>query len=175
MTIALCPVLAVPADLADLRALHLANWRLDYAGVLPADALAAPAEAYMDEKWSAIGAGGMEVFVQRDGAGLLGFASIYDHGPQGVFLDNLHVAKSARGRGLGRLLLQAVAARAGARSVALEVLDGNAKARAFYRALGGTESPPHTVFFLGTDVVERRVTWPSGDVLDAAVSAGMPG
>ena len=63
----------------------------------------------------------------------------------------LYVRPAARGKGMGRALMQAVidAARAaGHRTVRLETLDVMREARALYRALGFTEvapwHPPHT-------------------------------
>jgi GNAT superfamily N-acetyltransferase len=60
-------------------------------------------------------------------------------GQPGVYVQDLYVAPSARGRGLGRDLIQAVRRRAaeqGARYVKLTVYDRNPAALAFYHGMG---------------------------------------
>jgi GNAT superfamily N-acetyltransferase len=60
-------------------------------------------------------------------------------GQPGVYVQDLYVAPSARGRGLGRELIQAVRQRAaeqGARYVKLTVYDRDPAALAFYRSIG---------------------------------------
>lgn len=57
----------------------------------------------------------------------------------GIYLEDLMVRSRFRGRGLGKALLEAVAAearRAGARRVDWQVLDWNSQAVAFYRRMG---------------------------------------
>lgn len=60
-------------------------------------------------------------------------------GHPGVYVQDLYVAPSARGRGLGRELIQAVRERAaewGGRYVKLTVYDRNPAALAFYNSIG---------------------------------------
>lgn len=60
-------------------------------------------------------------------------------GQPGVYVQDIYVAPAARGRGLGRELIQAVRQRAaehGARYVKLTVYDRNPAALAFYHGLG---------------------------------------
>ena len=60
-------------------------------------------------------------------------------GQPGVYVQDLYVAPSARGQGLGRELIQAVRQRAaeqGARYVKLTVYDRNPEALAFYHGIG---------------------------------------
>lgn len=61
------------------------------------------------------------------------------------FLEDLFVVGSARGRGLGRALVQAAVQRArarGCRRIELDVNDRNATALALYRSLGFDEHDP---------------------------------
>ncbi|NMN03059.1 MULTISPECIES: GNAT family N-acetyltransferase [unclassified Novosphingobium] len=85
-----------------------------------------------------------EVLVaERDGQGE-GFALFFHNfstfeGKPGIYLEDLYVRPQARGAGLGKALLQALAALAVQRGCArLEwsVLDWNAPSIAFYRSLG---------------------------------------
>ena len=60
-------------------------------------------------------------------------------GQRGVYVQDLYVSPRARGRGLGRELIEAVrrqAAEQGARYVKLTVYDRNPAALAFYHAMG---------------------------------------
>ena len=92
-------------------------------------------------------AAGLVVVAEGDGA-LAGFAMAHQEldGLQrdvalGV-IDAMYVRPDARGRGLGRALLEAVEAalaRRGADHVALDVLTANTRARSFYAAAGYTE------------------------------------
>lgn len=73
-----------------------------------------------------------------------------------LLLDSLSVAASARGRGIGSLLLQAIlqfASQYGFRSVGLDVVDTNPRARALYERHGFTvksiQSYPYLRNFLG--------------------------
>ncbi|MEJ2514125.1 MAG: GNAT family N-acetyltransferase [Gammaproteobacteria bacterium] len=61
-------------------------------------------------------------------------------GRQGLYLEDLFVLPEWRGRGVGRRLMQALATEArrfGARRMDWSVLDWNAPAISFYRAIGG--------------------------------------
>ncbi|PWK62742.1 acetyltransferase (GNAT) family protein [Roseicyclus mahoneyensis] len=76
-----------------------------------------------------------------------------------MHVDALHVAARQRGRGIGGALLAAVSLSAKGQPVWLEVLEGNASARAVYAAWGGDEGPVFEDVVLGAVVPARRVTW----------------
>jgi ribosomal protein S18 acetylase RimI-like enzyme len=156
---------ALPADLPAIRGLHLANWREAYRGLVPDAALAGAAEGYLSARWRPEALDRDSVVVADDGPVLLGFVAARPEPAGHVYVDNLHVAPMARGRGLSRRLMARVAQEAGARSVRLTVLDGNAPARAVYARWGGVESAPFAAEFLGVTVQDRQVDWPSGAAL----------
>jgi ribosomal protein S18 acetylase RimI-like enzyme len=89
--------------------------------------------------------------VAEERGSLTGFVCAFtDRDPP--FVDNLHVAPDRTGRGTGGALLRALAARLRARDVEeaqLTVLAGNARARAFYRRMGGQEGAGRPHRFLG--------------------------
>ena len=80
-----------------------------------------------------------------------------------MMLDNLHVAPSVRGRGIGSQLLAAVLSRAdrrGASRLCLWVFATNHGARRFYQREGGMEGLRRTeVFDEATRVEEVQVRW----------------
>lgn len=149
-------------DLPEIAHLHEANWRRDYAGILPEYALGSRLTDYMAATWHDGALVDCRVFVARQGAegALLGFAAMLDEGPSGgAFLDNLHVSPSARAQGVGRALMSAVAVLAIPRRLSLEVLSANTDARAIYRAWGGVESPEFRDRVMEIPVPAVTVTW----------------
>ncbi len=144
---------ALPSDLPDIAHLHEANWRRDYAGILPQIALGARLGGYMQDRWRDGVLARSRVFVVRDAQGLIGFASMLDEGPHGcAFLENLHVAPMARAQGVGRALVSAVAILAVPGALTLEVLCANRPARDIYRRWGGIESIAFDDEILGVTV-----------------------
>ena len=72
-----------------------------------------PAETY-DEKWQAFQAGtSIHALCARDGDHVVGIAHFFRHpstsGPDVCYLQDLFTAPEARGRGIGRALVEAVA------------------------------------------------------------------
>ena len=166
---------ATPSDLPAIAALHVTNWRRDYAGLLPDAVLAGPLEAAMADKWQARALEGpLRVHVVEEAAGVAGFVAFDPAGAQGVFVDALHVASGARGRGLGAALMRGVAAQAAGTPVWLEVLAGNRPARAVYAAWGGVEGPVFEDGILGVSLPAYRVHWPNGTALAARLQARLP-
>lgn len=133
-------------DAAALGRVHVQAWRESYPGIVPQAVLDAQDETARISLWQRVIPTGEDVWLAHaeDGA-LLGFASA---GPQrepellpfpgeiyGVYL-----LQHAKGRGLGRALVQAAARGLLARGIggaSLWVLDGNHAAQGFYAALGG--------------------------------------
>ena len=163
---------ATPADLSAIAALHAANWRADYAGLLPDEVLGAPLDARMAQKWHpAALEGPLSVLVARDASGIAGFVAFDPATSDGLYVDALHVAAVRRGFGTGAALLGAAARLARGRPVWLEVLEGNHPARAVYAAWGGVEGPVFDDTVLGASVPARRVTWADAAALAARLGA----
>ena len=128
-------------DAAAIAALHTASWRTTYRGVFRDEFLDGPIDEERRATWSArLNAASAEqlVVVATIRDRVEGFVCAYAHGDAGwgVFIDNLHVASSFQGAGLGTGLLRCVAtwaatARPGA-SPYLWVLEPNVRAQRFY-------------------------------------------
>ncbi len=133
-----------PAEIADREAfiaMALRSWFDAYTALLPqaeiADAPAMMARAW-EKRWT-------EFRVADLNGALAGFYSLGDVQDLADvnYLWHLYVDPGWQRRGIGRALNRAalteIASR-GARSAWLDVLEGNAKARAFYTALGWQET-----------------------------------
>ncbi|MBQ3077422.1 MAG: GNAT family N-acetyltransferase [Clostridia bacterium] len=154
-------------DAAPLGEIYVESWRGTYAGLLPAEMLASLSPAAMAEKWLAYAEEpGHTVLVAREGAQLLGFgASMPDKEREElVYLDSLHVAPAARGKGVGTALIRALAAladQAGCTGMSVSIVRGNDRTRALYTRLGAQ----HDRFFeddlYGARSDSERLVWPS--------------
>ncbi len=164
---------AAKHDLADIAALHMANWRQDYAGMVPDEALGQPVVAEMAARWSALAPSDKLVLVATTDAGaLMGFGCVLLQHPKGPLLDNLHVAASARGQGVGGRLMSEIARRLtalGCSSLWLKVLEDNRDTRAIYARLGGVEGTVEIDHLLGHPVRFVHVRWDDLSVLSARV------
>lgn len=104
-----------------------------------------------------------EVLIAEDGGTPVGFALFFENystflAQRGIYLEDLFVIPEARGRGVGRFLLQHLA------SLALErdcgrlewaVLDWNAPAIGFYKRMGAVMMDDWTVNRLSGPALER--------------------
>ena len=104
-----------------------------------------------------------EAAIAEDATGPLGFALFFHNfstwaGRRGIYLEDLYVTPQARGRGVGGALLRHIAALAVARDCARfewSVLDWNADAIAFYRAMGAVGMEEWTVQRVSGDALRR--------------------
>jgi GNAT superfamily N-acetyltransferase len=99
--------------------------------------------------------------VAEDGGEVVGFALWFRNfstwlGRHGIYLEDLYVRPSHRGRGLGRALLATLADLARERGygrVEWAVLDWNTPAQEFYRALGAVPMDDWTVWRLAGEAL----------------------
>jgi GNAT superfamily N-acetyltransferase len=102
------------------------------------------------------------VIAETDGT-VLGFALFFHNfstwtGKRGVYLEDLYVTPEARGQGVGKALLRHIAELALTRGCARfewSVLDWNADAIAFYRAIGAIGQDEWTVQRVSGDALLR--------------------
>lgn len=169
---------AVPADAEAIARLHARSWRESYRGsfsdaFLDGDLVAERLAVWRDRLDAP--ASDQLVRVAVDGGRLLGFVCAYGaHDPRwGSFVDNLHVVKTSKRRGIGASLMrQAGEWLAGAHpglGVYLWVLEANTPARRFYERLGAENAGVTTMETHGGAVVRScRYTWPRAERLASA-------
>ncbi|HET6196786.1 MAG TPA: GNAT family N-acetyltransferase, partial [Acetobacteraceae bacterium] len=125
---------------------HVLAWRETYAGLVPDQVLASLDPAQRTAMWRDAMARTVSVqLAEYDGA-IVGFGSSRPQPdaslPYAGEIGALYVLRRAQRRGVGRLLMAAMARdllAGGHGSASLWVLEGNAPARRFYEALGGAE------------------------------------
>ena len=166
---------ATDADVAAITAVHIANWRSAYRGLLSDayldDDIVAERGAVWEERFAQPAPNQFTIVAEVDGE-FAGFAHSYadEDAEWGTLLDNLHVVHARQGAGLGRALMVETArwVRANARQPRLHlwVLEANTAARGFYERLGGRTvgsdvwEPPG-----GGAVADLRIAWTELDVL----------
>lgn len=135
-------------DVEVVASLHTASWRSAYRGIMRDAFLDHDAPANRERHWRArlpMASATQAGLIVVRGSRALGFAYlIADADPaRGTLLDNLHVAPEARGDGIGRLLLSAVARAIDERgwpaALHLWVFAANTGARRFYARHGASE------------------------------------
>jgi GNAT superfamily N-acetyltransferase len=135
------------ADAAAIAQLHASSWRSTYRGILSDDFLSGPVVANRLDLWNSRffepQPAGQIVVVDDCAGDIQGFAcAFFDADPEwGTLLDNLHVAPSLKGKGLGKLLMSEIVQRVlqnGSRlRLHLWAYERNLQARRFYERLGG--------------------------------------
>jgi ribosomal protein S18 acetylase RimI-like enzyme len=172
---------ARPDDAKAVADLHARSWRENYRGSFRDDFLDGDLPGERLRVWrERLDHPPANQFVQLavDGARVVGFVCAYaGHDPQwGSLIDNLHVARAAKRKGIASALV----AQAGAwllavrpeLAVYLLVLEANASARRFYERIGGQNAGVSTMETNGGAVVRScRYTWPRPARLCAAREA----
>lgn len=152
---------AEPEDARAIAEIHVAGWRETYAGILPADYLAALSADQRAETWLKVLRGGAPVYL-ADGVGFSIVARQRDPELAGEWPDELqalYVLRSHQGRGLGRALLRA-ALGAEPRPFSAFVLEGNDGALGFYLKTGAVELFRRPDRIGSHPIVDIALGWP---------------
>jgi ribosomal protein S18 acetylase RimI-like enzyme len=126
-------------DLDELGRVHVQVWQEAYAGLLPADYLAGLDPAAGPARWRErrVSNGDVGWWIARDEAGIVGMTTSGpprdDDAPAPLELYAINVLRRAHGSGLADDLMARVV---GDRPAYLWVLEGNERAKAFYRRHG---------------------------------------
>jgi GNAT superfamily N-acetyltransferase len=148
-------------DAEAIALLHADSWRRHYRGAYSDAYLDGDVVANRRSVWSSRLAAPTHgaTIVAENGAGLAGFVHVVfdDDDEWGSLVDNLHVVTDRHRTGIGRELMRragaAVVGQASSTKTYLWVLEQNARAQAFYAAIGGV-------------CVERMAVDPPGGVPD---------
>ncbi len=137
---------ATVSDADAVGALHAASWRYAYRGALSDEYLSGD-DVELDRMhlWRTRLAEPSErqhLLLAEDVGRLLGFVCFYGNESEewGSYLNNLHVARTAQGLGIGRLLLHSTAELCGSAysgGLYLWVVQSNTQAQGFYARYGG--------------------------------------
>ena len=156
---------ATPADADRIAALHARSWQETYRGIMLDGFLDDEVEAERLEEWRnrfAEQPPNRQIIVAEDGQQLVGFACVLTGSDPvyGALLDNLHVASSYKGRGVGRSLIKQAAdwvqQREPTSPFYLWVYEQNHPARAFYDGLGAINQEA----VRGEHGIVLRYVWP---------------
>ncbi len=127
-------------DLEEMGRVHVQVWQEAYAGLLPEAYLAALDPTVGPARWRARieqPSGEVDWWLARDDLGIVGMATVGpgrdDDAPVSLELYAINVLRRAHGSGLADDLM---AVAVGDRAAYLWVLDGNVRARSFYRRYG---------------------------------------
>jgi GNAT superfamily N-acetyltransferase len=162
---------AAAGDLETLAAIHVRAWRETYGGLIPEPAATGMPLEERVAMWRPRVQGapaGRGIWLGLDGEGVpAGFVACGARRPDGpeaeAEIHALYILARARGQGLGRALMAEAArflAAEGFTSLGLWVLAVNARAIAFYRALGAVPGPTQSFTIGSVTLVETAVIWP---------------
>ena len=155
---------ASPADLDAVAGLYLRSHLSTYRDLLP-DYVSGLSLPYCREKWAAFLSGpDNRVWTAFEGGALLGFAACTPDAelPETLYLEALHVAESARGKGVGTALIRAAAgwaAERGDRRMSVCIIRGNERALGLYRKLGAAHYRYFEDDFHGTRTRSEKLLW----------------
>ena len=160
---------ATVRDAEEIAQLHVANWQLHYRGMfddfyLDNQALADRTKVWQERLQSSDP--NMLLIVAEDVGQIIGFGCLFleDDPEYGALLDNLHVANTHCGLGIGRALMKALAEevikRQRRHDMYLWVLKDNINAIRFYQKLNGQQKELTIEKELGNDPIEKlRYYW----------------
>jgi GNAT superfamily N-acetyltransferase len=159
---------ATPGDIAGIARVHVDAWRETYPGMFPAFVLDALSYAEREEQWTdALTAGGSCLFVAEVDEQIVGFAAggpnredLADEYPGELWA--IYLLQAAQGRGLGRVLFEAVRGWLRVRELEPFLLWAVADnpACGFYERLGGTRIVTQPADIRGAQVIECAYAWP---------------
>ena len=164
---------AIASDASAIAAIHTRSWQLHYRGAMTDQYLDHEASAERDHFWAirlTDHYDKIQTIVAHKDKQLTGFCCIEPdiHPEDGYYLDNLHVIPEAKGKGIGKSLMQKSAAllsreRPDGR-IYLWVLAGNTGAIGFYNHLGARQGRTEMLSLAGNKVKALMMWWPLSEM-----------
>jgi ribosomal protein S18 acetylase RimI-like enzyme len=165
--------LATTSDASPIAAIHASSWQRHYRGAMSDHYLDHEASAERDQFWNtrfADHSDQMQTIVAYNDKQLTGFCCLEPdlHPQDGYYLDNLHVIPEAKGKGVGKMLMQKSAAlllkeRSDGR-IYLWVLADNTDAIGFYNYLGARQGRSEMLSLAGNKVEALMMWWPLSEM-----------
>ncbi len=160
-------------DASAIAAIHTLNWQLHYREVLPDSYLDEVAPSERDTFWKTRlrqQVDKIQTIVAHDEQRITGFCCLETtlDLEAGYYLDNLHVIPEAKGRGVGKALMQKSAAlllqEKPDHKIYLWVLTGNTDAIGFYNHLGARQGRLEMISLAGNDAEALLLWWPLSEM-----------
>jgi ribosomal protein S18 acetylase RimI-like enzyme len=148
-------------DLESLAKLHAESWRESYRGIFPDNFLDNDVWEERRSSWKSrltYPKQNQRVLIAIEESQICGFICAFgnESSKWGTFIDNLHVAKSAQGKGVGKQLMYLIAKWSDElfenKGLYLEVLEDNLNARSFYHRIGAKHQETNLWQPPGSDV-----------------------
>lgn len=160
-------MIAQLSDIPQITKLYVQNWQSTYRGLLPDHFLDSLTVESAVQKWTDyLRSDGHTLLTAHDGQLFCGFAACKPDNELSdcIYLDSLHVAKTARGKGVGTRLIREIGQLAhakGYRKMSICIVKGNDNARNLYTKLGAVHYKDFTDDFHGTPSNSEKLLWES--------------
>ncbi len=165
------------ADASAIALLHAQSWQKTYRGIFKDEYLDGNVLEDRRTVWQKrlnFPEKNQVVFMAEENKELFGFLCAFGNEDQkwGTFIDNLHVSPDKKRRGIGTLLMKAVAIWSRrhypSTGLYLLVLEGNFLARCFYEAFGASHvETRHCEVPGGGEVTDLCYAWPNPESISA--------
>ena len=156
---------AGPDDLEAIAGIYVTNHRETYKGLLADEYFSKLTPERAGEKWAEyIQDDGKKIWVACEGDAVLGFAACRKDSEiaDAWYIDSLHTASRARGRGIGTALIRTAreyASGNGYEKMSVCIVKGNEAARKLYTRLGAEHLKDFDDDFCGTVSHSEKLVW----------------
>lgn len=153
------------SDILKISTLYIENWRKTYSGILSQNYLDNLTVENISKKWSEyLCIRGQQIFVAYEEHDFLGFVAskVDDTEVKCWYLDSLHVAEVARGKGVGTSLINTVgkyALDAGYKNMSICIVKGNDRSKTLYEKLGAMHYKDFIDNFDGIKSNSEKLMW----------------
>ncbi len=153
------------SDIVKIAEVYVKNHRETYRGMLSDNYFDKLTSDYAKEKWNAyLSDSGKKIWVAYNGDEFLGFAAGTEDKnlADTWYLDSLHIAENARGKGVGTSLIKTMmtyAVENGYSKMSVCIVKGNDSAGNLYKRLGAKHFSDFEDDFCGTVSYSEKLLW----------------